>query len=79
MTTVTLGNVNDIALSDAKTATWDSNPSRITDVRYVSVCIVWWDDPTTGDFQQMSINGNHTNTEREVLGRTGLWGHAHTQ
>jgi len=28
MTTVTLGSVNDTALSDAKTATWDSNHRR---------------------------------------------------
>jgi hypothetical protein len=63
-----LCNVNDIALSDAKTVTWDSNPTRITDVRYASVGIGWWDDPTAKDFHQMSINKNHTNREREVHG-----------
>ena len=72
------GNVNDTALRDAKTATWDSNPTRITDARYVYIGIIWWDDPTSRDFHQISINENHTNTEREVLGRTGLWGHADT-
>jgi hypothetical protein len=73
---VTLGKVNDTALSDAKTATWDSNPIRITDVRHVSLGIEWWDDPTSRDFHQMSINKNHTNTEREVLGRTDMQTHS---
>jgi hypothetical protein len=67
MTTVTLYKMNDTALSDAKTVTWDSNPTRITDVRYIAVDIVWWDDPTSRDFHQMSINENHTNIEREIL------------
>jgi len=79
MTTVTLYKMNDTALSDPKTVTWDSNPTRITDVRYISVDIVWWDDPTSGDFHQMYIRENHTNIEREVLGRTDMWGQADTQ
>jgi hypothetical protein len=72
-------NVNGTALSDANTGTWNSNPTRITDVRYVSVSIVWWDDPKSRDFHHMSINKNHTNRQREVLGSTVPRGRAGTQ